>query len=60
MFCKSCQGRVFVDRVFSQKTRVELYCSMCGKRWMIKKDESVLGKWLSEKEKQLSKYHIFT
>jgi hypothetical protein len=60
MFCKNCQGRVFVDRVFSQKMRVELFCFMCGKRWMIKKDESVLGQWLSEKEKQLSKYHIFT
>lgn len=55
MFCKNCTGRVFVDRVFSQKMRVELFCLMCGKRWIIKKDEGALGQWLSEKERSLSK-----
>jgi len=55
MFCKNCTGRVFVDRVFSQRMRVELFCLMCGKRWIIKKDEGVLGQWLSEKERSLSK-----
>jgi len=55
MFCKNCQGRVFVDRVFSQKQRVELFCMACGKRWMIKKDGNALGTWLQQKEKSLAK-----
>lgn len=51
MFCSKCSGRVFVDRVFSQKLHVELFCIMCGKRWMINKDTSALGRWLEQKEK---------
>ena len=51
MFCKKCNGRVFVDRVFSQKLHVELFCIMCGKRWMINKDTSSLGRWLEQVEK---------
>jgi hypothetical protein len=51
MKCVRCQGRVFVDRVFSQKLHVELFCIMCGKRWMINKDTSALGKWLEQVEK---------
>ena len=51
MFCSKCNGRVFVDRVFSQKLHVELFCIMCGKRWMINKDTSALGRWLEQKEK---------
>jgi hypothetical protein len=51
MFCSRCSGRVFVDRVFSQKLHVELFCIMCGKRWMINKDTSPLGRWLEQAEK---------
>ena len=50
MKCNKCQGRVFVDRVFSQKLHVELFCMMCGKRWMINKDTSALGKWIEKIE----------
>lgn len=50
MRCNKCQGRVFVDRVFSQKLHVELFCIMCGKRWMVNKDTSALGKWLEKLE----------
>ena len=50
MKCSKCQGRVFVDRVFSQKLHVELFCMMCGKRWMINKDTSALGKWIEKRE----------
>jgi hypothetical protein len=50
MKCNKCQGRVFVDRVFSQKLHVELFCMMCGKRWMINKDTSPLGKWIEKRE----------
>jgi hypothetical protein len=55
MWCKKCNGRVFVDRVFSQKLHTELFCVMCGKRWMINKETSALGKWLEEKDRLLRK-----
>ena len=51
MKCLKCNGRVFVDRVFSQKLHVELFCILCGKRWMINKDTSALGRWLEQVEK---------
>jgi hypothetical protein len=50
MKCSKCNGRVFVDRVFSQKLHVELFCIMCGKRWMLNKDTSALGRWLEQTE----------
>jgi hypothetical protein len=55
MTCKKCQGRVFVDRVFSQKLHVELFCIMCGKRWMINKTVSGLGAWLEKVEEAHAK-----
>ena len=50
MTCKNCGGRVFIDRVFSQKLHMELFCILCGKRWMINKETNRLAKWLEEKE----------
>jgi hypothetical protein len=50
MWCSKCSGRVFVDRVFSQKLHMELFCVMCGKRWMVNKEMSAFGKWLDKKE----------
>lgn len=29
---------------------MELFCIMCGKRWMINKETSAFGKWLDQKE----------
>ena len=61
MHCKLCGGRAFIDRVFSQKMRVELFCLMCGKRWIIKKDGNVFAEWLINQEKKLArKSCIFT
>ena len=53
--CTKCRGRVFIDRVFSQKLHMELFCVMFGKRWMINKDTSKLGKWLEQLEKTKEK-----
>lgn len=50
MKCNKCQGRVFLDRVFSQKLHVELFCILCGKRWMVNKDTNALGRWLEKLE----------
>jgi hypothetical protein len=55
MWCVKCNGRVFIDRVFSQKLHIELYCIMCGKRWMINRESSKLGKWLDQKESEYKK-----
>jgi len=61
MWCGKCSGRVFVDRVFSQKLHMELFCNMCGKRWMCDKETSAFGKWLDKKEAKNSKnYGIFS
>lgn len=61
MKCTRCGGRVFVDRVFSQKLHIELFCIMCGKRWMINKDTNRLGKWLENREKEYQKdFSIFS
>lgn len=50
MFCKNCGGRVFIDRVYSQKLHMELFCILCGKRWMINKETNSLAKWLDQLE----------
>lgn len=55
MKCNKCQGRVFLDRVFSQKLHVELFCILCGKRWMVNKDTSALGRWLEQLETKQQK-----
>ena len=50
MSCQRCGGRVFIDRVFSQKLHMELFCILCGKRWMINKDTNAFGRWLEQKD----------
>lgn len=57
MMCKKCGGRVFVDRVFSQKLHIELFCLLCGKRWMLNKDRNPLGTWLEQKELEQQKHY---
>jgi len=57
MYCRKCNGRVFVDRVFSQKLHMELFCIMCGFRVMANKETSKFGKWLSQKEEANQKYY---
>ena len=55
MTCQRCKGRVFIDRVFSQKLHMELFCVMCGKRWMINKKTNKLAKWLEKMEEKYAK-----
>jgi hypothetical protein len=52
MWCQRCNGRVFIDRVFSQKLHIELFCIMCGRRWMLNKDTNRLGRWLEERDSE--------
>lgn len=46
MNCMKCGGRVFVDRVYSEKKHVELFCIICGNRWMLDKTKSKVAAWL--------------
>ena len=55
MQCQKCTGRVFVDRVFSQRLHIELFCIMCGKRWMINKETNAFAKWLEKKDRDHAK-----
>lgn len=50
MICLKCLGRVFVDRVFSERNHIELFCMTCGKRWMIDKEKNRFARWLVERE----------
>jgi hypothetical protein len=50
MKCKRCKGRVFVDRIYSQNLRIEMFCIMCGKRWMIKKETNGFAQWVAKQE----------
>lgn len=60
MYCHKCQGRVFVDRVFTSDIRMELFCSMCGKRWMLKNNKNGFTEWLHRKESQIAKANAGT
>lgn len=55
MYCKKCNGRVFIDRSNPVIQIAELFCSMCGKRWFIKTQEgNAFVSWLVKSEKR---YH---
>ena len=65
MWCNKCGGRVFVDRMFqgskkSKKTEnqesnhIELFCVLCGKRWMLDKTRNVFAKCLAQLEIELN------
>lgn len=51
--CSKCNGRVFVDRVFTTPAHLELYCLLCGKREMYPHPESKgkRARWIMAKEK---------
>lgn len=33
LFCRKCNGRIFIDRVHSNKGDIDLFCLKCGLRW---------------------------
>jgi hypothetical protein len=49
MKCRKCNGRVFLDRVFTDNKNFELYCILCGDRRFIDK-QSEMGNWLGKME----------
>lgn len=50
IFRPAKQGRVFVDRIFSEKKHIELFCMQCGARWMLDKEKNVFANWLLSQE----------
>jgi hypothetical protein len=55
MTCAKCEGRVFIDRVFSQKLHMELFCILCGKRWQLNKETNRFARWLENTEDRFKK-----
>jgi hypothetical protein len=52
--CKKCKGKVFVDRVFSERDHLETFCINCGKRDMYHPPSRFQDiKWLADREKVL-------
>ncbi|UMO76264.1 hypothetical protein SEA_TOMAS_75 [Streptomyces phage Tomas] len=49
-----CGGRVFVDRVYSEKNHLELACIECGERWMLDKLKNKLAAYLIRREQVYS------
>lgn len=52
MFCRKCKGRVYVDRMFVDNKKCELFCLNCGKRWFVDRYSNVFGVWATKKEKE--------
>jgi hypothetical protein len=49
--CRRCNGRVFLDRIFSDNKNFETSCILCGDRRFIGKDTED-GRWLAEQEQR--------
>ena len=55
--CTKCKGRVLVDRVFLSYDHLELYCMVCGKRWMYNNPDrhGEIATWIMKAEKTRAK-----
>jgi predicted nucleic-acid-binding Zn-ribbon protein len=49
MNCSKCGGKVYLDKMFSENSKLELCCVKCGRRVFVEKS-SELGKWLLERD----------
>lgn len=51
MKCLKCNGKVLVDRQYSTKEHLEIYCIVCGKRkFYHPPDSSKEGSWILQQE----------
>jgi len=51
MWCKKCNGQVFVDSMYQNDSFIDIACIMCGKRWHVEKKSpfgGVLRNWLTK------------
>lgn len=51
MRCAKCNGKIFIDRQYSTKEHLEVYCIICGKRKFYHPPDSTQeGQWLIKRE----------
>jgi len=51
MRCVKCNGKIFIDRQYSTKEHLEVYCIICGKRKFYHPPDSTQeGTWLIKRE----------
>jgi len=51
MYCKKCSGRMFVERINDDNSFVEVFCTACGSRKILdKNNDNFFIKWLIRKE----------
>lgn len=56
IYCKRCNGRMFIDRQYSNVDHLETYCLSCGnRRFFHPPSESRQGQWLLDQEKLRAK-----
>ena len=56
IYCKKCNGRMFIDRQYSNIDHLETYCLSCGnRRFFHPPSESRQGQWLLDQEKLRAK-----
>ncbi len=54
--CKKCNGRMFIDRQYTEINNLELYCILCGARkFFHPPSNSQEGQWLLKKEQLRAK-----
>lgn len=47
--CRRCNGRAFLDRVYTDNKNFETSCILCGDRRFIGK-ETEIGQWIQKQE----------
>ena len=59
LYCKRCNGRLFIDRQYTSRIHIETYCVRCGNRkFYHPPEDSAEGKWLLARELFRAKYTI--
>ncbi len=59
IYCKKCNGRMFVDRQYSSEMHMEIYCIRCGSRTFYHPpSQSRHGQWILNLENLRAKTTI--
>jgi hypothetical protein len=54
--CKKCNGRMFIDRQYTEINNLEIYCIKCGERkFFHPPNNSQEGRWLLKREQLRAK-----
>jgi len=59
LLCNRCNGRMFIDRIFSEHSHMETFCIICGNRKFFNPAQNYEeGRWLLKKEQLRAKATI--